>query len=255
MCFICANPYEMKKYLCLFVMAVLASCSSDDSTETNSVLLKKIIETFDGGDIHTTTYHYNGNKLAYALNEEDESKIVYTYSGNQISEVSYQNLTGAEYVRYEFTYDSAHRLKHSVTSGGAPMDSYIDYTYNSDGTVTANAQTWDMGEMEYINETVKIYISNGDIVKREIELLGGEITANYLYDTKPNPYRNVTGFDKLLDFYMSAHNNISAVSTGSDGTVLQQTNTSYVYTAENYPETSVETNDSGSVKTVSYFYE
>lgn len=246
----------MKKIICVLSLLFLAACSSDDSSEQQTgVLIKKIIETFEGSGSQTTTYAYNGNKVLYALTNNDDRKIVYTYSGNVITNISFQNLTGYEFSHTTFSYDSSQRLKHvEVLNTGLDNENYADYTYNADGTVTVVSHYWDDFEMEYSVQNQKYFLSDGDIVKIETYLSGGTQTAIYNYDTKNHPYKNITGFDKLMDFYLGSHNNISSVLTGTDGGIIQQSTTTYTYNGEDYPLTSFQTGI-GSDKTTEYYYE
>jgi hypothetical protein len=246
---------KMKKYFCLFVLVMLASCSSDDSAESNGVLLKKIVQTFEGSDPVTTVYHYNGNKLAYAMTQDDDRKIVYSYEGNFLSDVSYQNLAGIEYVHTQFTYDGSGRLVHlAVFNEGPDTENYNDYTYNADGTISVVTHYWDDFEGGYIVQNQKMFLLNADIVKTETYFPDGMQTTIRTYDDNHNPYSNITGFDKLLDYDVSVHNNISGTITDPDGNLLQQSNTTYTYNGADYPVTSVQTGI-GSTRTDEYFYE
>jgi hypothetical protein len=238
------------------MIAGLASCSSsDDAPAQEGVLIKKIVETFDGGDSHTTIYGYNGNKLSYALTGDDDRKIVYTYSGNLLTRVSFQDLDGDESAYTEFEYDGSQRLIH-LTAGNSwnNTPNYADYTYNDDNAISVQYQLYDNFEMEYSIENGKIFRENGDIVKSETYLPAGTRTTLHTYDNNHNPYMNITGFDKLLDYMITPHNNLSSLVTAPNGDILQQSNTTLVYGADDFPVSSVQTGI-GSTKTTDYFYE
>ncbi|RZJ28475.1 MAG: hypothetical protein EOO48_09740 [Flavobacterium sp.] len=245
----------MKKYFFVSLIAVLSACSSSgDSSEPTGKLIKKIVESFEGGETTTTTYQYNGSKLSTAFSQENDLKIVYSYSGDLITDISLRNLANNESVHRKFVYDSSGRLTHSSNSyPGSDNDDYADYTYNEDGTISAVEHYWDSFELEYGIQTIKYFISEGDIVKIEKYFQSGTQTSTYSYDAKHNPYSNVKGFNKLVDFYLTPHNMISGMVTSSDGSIFLQTNSTYVYDDGDYPTTSVQTG-TGNTKTTEYFY-
>jgi len=229
----------------------LTSCSSDsDSSQTNT-LIKKIVQSYDDENF-TTTYHYNGSKLDYIL--MDDAKIVYSYSGNNISAISWQSLTGVENVRNELEYDNEGRLSHlSNLYIGPDIENYVDYTYNDDGTVTEVDHLWDDFEGEYSIETRKLFFFDADLVKIERYLPGGTATIEYSYDDMVNPYHNIMGYDKLLIFDASPHNLISELHAGTDGSVFSHTETTFEYDQAGRP-TLGQRIVSGAVMTIQYFY-
>lgn len=246
---------QMKKYIFAVVIIALASCSpSDESSPQTGRLLTKIVESFDGGETQTTVYHYNGNKLLSAVTADDDRKLAYEYSGDLLSDIHYQNANGVDYAHTEFSYNAG-KLSHvTFTNNYSDNSDYADYSYNDDGTVTVVSHYWDSFEFEYSVQTSKYFLSDGDIVKIETYFAGGTQTSVYAYDGKPNPYANVTGFSKLLDFYLSAHNMVSGTISSPDGSLVQQTDTSISYDDEDYPAMSV-TTGTGSTKTTNYFYD
>ena len=247
----------MKRYI-VFVIALCFSCTSSDETPPeNGVLLKKIIETFEGSEPQTTVYHYNGNKLVEAVNEDDDHKLVYSYAGNLLTRISYRNLGGTEYTRHDLTYDDSQRLiKHSSKNSWAENPNYIQYTHNADGTVLAVSHFWDDFELEYSIDSQKIFFENGNVIKTENYLPAGIRTSLYSYDDNPNPYRNIRGFDKLLTFDLSVNNCISQTVTAPDGSTLVQSGTAFTYDQGAYPVSSFRTGIGvGNDKTTAYFYQ
>jgi len=80
----------MKKICCLvFAILTLASCSSsDDSSQSDAVLLKKIIQTSsDNSEAYVVNYTYNGNKLVSAVAEGGD-RFQYIYTGNLITTIN-----------------------------------------------------------------------------------------------------------------------------------------------------------------------
>ena len=237
-----------------FIIAcLLVSCSSDgDPNSSGGTLLKKIVQTYDDGEAYIATYHYNGNKLNYI--SMDEGKIVYSYSGDRISAVSWQNAAGLENIHTGLDYDSSGRLSHlSNFYGGPDFENYTDYTYNDDGTVSEVDHLWDESEGCYSVENLKLFFSGNDLIKIERYLPEGTAVIEYGYDDKINPFHDIAGYDKLLTFDASPHNAISELHSGADGSVFIQANSTFEYDQAGRPTSSQRTQN-GSTMTTGYFY-
>ena len=248
----------MKKIILLLNVVALAfiSCNNDDTTtpvisnNSGSVFLTKTIVT-EGSDVITTSYIYNGNKLV-TIKDDDGYTATYTYTGNLItsSEETNANSIFDSYDTYE--YDSSARLilfkRFQGGMGGAEFvrESYV---YNADGTATIT----DIG-----GNTGQLFFLNGEIIK---VVKSAGIIRNYTYDSKNNPFKNITGVNKL-----NYNEGDLSFTEGISKNVLTKTNTlnadnynyQYVYNALNFPTTCTVTynqNGSAGTETIKYFYE
>lgn len=254
----------MKKLLCLFsvVVASLTSCSNNDNDTPNtaSAILPKTSKYTDPdhpSENSTTTAVYNGNKIV-SLKDEN-SRTDYTYDGNVIvKSVSYKIVDGKDVKNYEESYTYTNNKLATVThadnfSTEYPTGEYKDksvYTHNADGTVkresydidtTTGVETKD--SYTYVNTFV-----NGNLVKAVATngtILGSSSyyshTDLYEYDTKNNPFKNILGFNLLMQGETSSLNNIvkhtssSIYGSGSDTSGPFVYKTEYVYDANGFP--------------------
>jgi hypothetical protein len=247
----------MKKLVLVFsaLVMVLSSCSSSDE-ETNtpptssSVLVKKaIVEDEDGG--YTTLYTYNGNKIVKTTNSDDTSEV-FTYSGDLITKIEYYTDTTLDQ-KDIFTYNTDNKLiTYTRLDYGVEWGTKETYVYNSDGTLSVTEYIGDLTSQTQLNSTSKIYFTNGEISKTEV--FEGGIKTNtitYTHDTKNNPYKNITGFNKLSISSGGgiSHNILTEVDTDAGTSTYE-----YTYNSNDYPSTEKETY-SGETYTTQYFYE
>ena len=229
----------MKKIICLLaIVAVsLTSCSSDSSSDqnpSNDVLVRKVIYDYgslDYGD--TVEYTYNGNKLLKGL-YSDGSVENFTYSGDLITKIE---LLSEGYVIYteNFIYDSSNRLiKYNLLEDG--FNEQETFVYNNDGTATA---TYGTG----VGANVSTYYYENDEL---IKIVGSDgHTYNYTYDSKNSPYRNVTGYDKIVlvvhgdHEFFGAKQNISRIFDATEN--INYMSNTMTYNANNYPITATST--------------
>lgn len=253
----------MKKLIYAFsALALLfASCSSDSDSSTDdssdtSGLLAKIVETYGDGSVETITFTYNGNKIVKHTSDFGE-ETVYTYTGDLITEEKYYvdgNLD--ETILYE--YDANQRV--FKTTRNYEFGSEIDVlTYNANNTVsfvtTSGTETIAVGT---------IYLNGNQPYKKEITEYPGtgeeySWVEETTFDSKNNPFKNVTGYSKLeigtpsyTRGYYGVLNNALGYSMDN---VVKETVT-YTYNGDNYPVTEVcddhDNNDFDS--TSQYFY-
>ena len=249
----------MKKLVLVFsaLVMVLSSCSSSDE-ETNtpptssSVLVKKaIVEDEDGG--YTTLYTYNGNKIVKTTNSDDTSEV-FTYSGDLITKIEYYTDTTLDQ-KDIFTYNTDNKLiTYTRLDYGIEWGTKETYVYNSDGTLSVTEYIGDLTSQTQLNSTSKIYFTNGEISK--IEGFEGGVktrTINYTYDTKNNPYKNITGFDKLGIIFEEgiSHNLLTESDTDTAGDPVTY---EYTYNSNNYPSMAKEIIGDGTY-TTQYFYQ
>lgn len=271
----------MKKNLFLSSLIFLSlSCSStDDEPEIVDpqypVLVTKAIVD---GDVYTVKY--DGIKILEESNADGSDKFVYTYTGNLITQIK-DYFNGSLSSTTDFTYDNDKLInvkKVGLTLGSNTANTETrTYTYPNSTTVNCtqirnytfagNAQT-DKSEIVY---TVK----NDDIISSKEtyyhnNVLSGNITENYTYDDKNNPYKNVLGFDKIeLYNYWTSNDNLSSkknlVLFTNANTPTSSSSFSYrlVYTTsyndKNYPNQITETqynssNQAGSSHTTVFTY-
>lgn len=238
----------MKKiYLGIIALTLFlnACSSSDDSSETtNDVLLSKIVETYDDGFVSTLLLTYNGNKIVKA-DWDGEEVTEFTYTGNLITQEEYFFEGDLEDV-ITYQYDANERLIRSTrveTNGFTEVD---EYTHNANGTVSFVTER----DGELIAEGT-FYFSNNRPYKKEIttyfEGFESDEVIEVTFDDKNEPFKNVTGYNKLsiaLPNYMSEiedpSNNVLTVKRNAV-TILS---TTYTYNSNNYPATSITTGES-----------
>jgi hypothetical protein len=256
----------MKKLLCLFAFSavLLTSCSSSTSSSTplteSDVLVTKTIEHFANDNTTiTTNYIYDGKKLI-GSNDSDGYYEEYTYVGDLITSVKSYDDTDALVTEETFAYNSSNLLityvlKDFITDHGRKEQfvhngSIISYT-----VTTGTAQVQD-----FLSETGTIYYSNGEVthIDTNVVSIGNTYTRSYTYDSKNNPFKNITGYDKLnfineeaigvtrnvlTDHFLSATEDVTDTST-------------YTYNSLNFPLTGsdIEGTDATTQINTQYFY-
>ena len=255
----------MKKLLYLFTASLLAftSCSKDDndsSDPASSILVKKITMVASDGDSSTENYLYNGNKIV-SMTEADGSVTKYTYTGDLITKIEELDVTGTLNLTTNYNYVSG-RLDNSIRKHSAESYYYKTiYIYNADGTVSYDnfrgvASTG--VEQEY-GATGKFTFKEGNVVKLEVSYYGNDRSYVYEYDTKNNPFKNVTGLSLLLDDDTAVNNIVKKTAISGSGANITTiiTTYSYKYNANNYPTEKVETFSNGNstfTETTQYSY-
>lgn len=250
----------MKKifFLFSFSLLVLASCSNDDNSTTDSVtsiLPKTVIYTYPSypSENSISTFVYNGNKIVSSKNEIGRTD--YTYDGNVIVKATgYVIVSGKDVKSYEglYTYLNNKLTTYSYAEGftaqfpeGQRRGRSV-YTYNSDGTVKRESYSTDTTTgIEYKGyfTTVSTFVS-GNLVKAVTtsEAPGSNYVSTdvYEYDSKKNPLRNVLGFNLLLDDKgkysvnnIVKHTTSSVNGPGVPGPYVYQTE--YAYDTNGYP--------------------
>ena len=231
---------NMKKTLILLFFAIsLASCSSgsdSDSSSSTGVLLRKIVLESESGT-RTTTYVYNGNKMNTISFGTYFNQFFYT--GNAVTKVeSYNN--GQLMSVFTFDYDSSGKLVQSyLDSPGLELAWRDAYVYNNDNTISVNHYVSFEGGPETLQEQ-KLYLdSEGEIIRIErYDDLGTSVSL-YTYDAKNNPFRNVMGFDKLLNVISLGikHNTVTTLETDFDGSTISSSEKTIMYNAQDFPVT------------------
>ncbi len=252
----------MKKLALAFsaLLLILSSCSSSDSSSssTTDVLPKKSIYTDDDGT-YTTLFTYNGNKIVTAISDDDTS-IEFTYTGDLITKIEY--FEGSTLDQTDtYTYNSSNQLVTFLRI--TYLDDYGDrttYVYNSDGTISFTDYSGDSTSQTMVDRNGKIFFENNELVKTEFYIGSSSTlfnTLTYTYDTKNNPFKNVTGFDKTgydEGYTQGVNRNILTIL----GTAFNSDDATYDYTynSSNYPTNVLETfTFSGMTTSTQYFYE
>jgi hypothetical protein len=221
----------MKKIFNLLCLVfILQACSSDDSNENNSnnngvVLLKRLERS---NDVDIDYFKYNGTKLDY-ISIGDESgqtwRNQFTYSGDLITKTEWFENNQATGEKDVYTYLNNKISEVRIYSPGAILEYIDNYTYNSDGTVDVITTGYNSSSGGF----VKLFLdSNNNVIKKDY--LGGYIEL-FQYDNKNNPYKNITGLDKLYLF-----ENIGYCGKNNITNDLSYNKTfSYQYNNQNYP--------------------
>ncbi len=229
----------MKKIICALAIVAVAitSCSSDASSDqnpSNDVLVRKIMYDYGSenyGD--TVEYTYNGTKLLKGI-FSDGSVETFTYSGDVITKI--ERKEGSEVIYTEnFIYDSSNRLiKYNMLENG--YDEQETFVYNNDGTATA---TYGTGVGAYVRN---YYYENDELIK----IVGSDgHTYNYTYDNKNSPYRNVTGYDKIVlvvhgdNEFFGSKQNIVRIYDATDG--INYMSNTMTYNSSDYPVAAIST--------------
>ncbi|TPD67013.1 hypothetical protein [Flavobacterium microcysteis] len=238
----------MKKIALLFCLAILLSCSSDDSSQphdtTADVLLKKTI-TQSNGNSYETLFTYDGKKLLQARSVKENKK--FNYSGNNISKISWYtnpdtDNTLSQTVEFEYLPDG--KLKKFKQESDNPLT--VEFTYVGQDTVNFVARAY---RSSY--DFVGYFTVRDNEISEYVYLNGGRPrpSVKYTYDSKNHPLKNVTGYNKLFlyhYFYNSAHFNGFTTNVGSskncisnsliqDPSVIEVMNT-YEYNENGFPK-------------------
>jgi hypothetical protein len=245
----------MKKIfiLSLSLVTLLISCKKNDDspvTPTASILPKKLINDSTG---ETFLFTYDGNKLKEYSG--GSYKAVYKYTGNLITAI-YEYEDSKLEDSTNFTYEND-RLKSDIyyytyIRNNQPFTEVSKnvYTHNADGTITVQHfrtdYTTGVLTLQPNRGTVLTY-ANGNMVKSEsnstyttLDNNGNSSTISTKYtnvfehDSKNSPFKNVTGFNKLIDEDNSFFSNIN--------NVLKTTNTSRTIPDQGFNTTDVDTN-------------
>lgn len=216
----------------LIGVLILNSCSSNNETETQPVdliLVKKIIKTYSPNDVVILTYRYDGNRI---ISESDDNGYVsnFTYTGNVITKIE-ERVNNVFQRSREYTYVDGKVAMLVKKTNYDGTDSY-SYTYNSNGTVS-----YKRTRTGSVNTTGLLTISDGNIIKNErfSSIQPSSSVANlYGYDTKNNPFKNVLGFNLLLDTdeVMFSRNNMTQDGGAGDGSLYNYT---FKYDASGFP--------------------
>lgn len=255
----------MKKLIYLFTASLLVftSCSKDDndsSDPASSILVKKRIYIGKDGVSSSEDIVYNGNKIV-SITGQDGSVFKYTYTGELITKTEESDAEGTVDYTTEYNYASGKLATSIEKNKDAKFYYKTKYTHNADGTVSYDQFriTVATGVEEEYGATGKYTFKDSNLVKLEVSYYGAEMLHVYEYDTKNNPFKNVTGISLLLDDETAVNNVVKETSTTGSGANISTNITSYAYKYDvnNYPTEKVESYPSGdsvSTYTTQYLY-
>ncbi|MFH7015137.1 hypothetical protein [Flavobacterium sp. FlaQc-47] len=254
----------MKKLVFLLSALVLGltSCSNDDNNSSDPsslILVKKRIYTEANEISSHDDIVYNGDKIV-SIRDEDGSVLKFTYTGDVITKTEEIDQDGKLDQITEYSYTNG-VLATSIDKHPDEAFYYKNkYTHNSDGTVAyeqfrVNVVT---GVEEEYGAIGKFTFKNGNITKLEVSYYGAKSSYAYEYDDKNNPFKNVLGYNLLLED-ASANNVIkmTATSGSGDNIYTATTTNTYKYDSNNYPVELIESFQSGnsiSTSKFEYFY-
>ncbi|MBF4473446.1 hypothetical protein [Flavobacterium sp. HJJ] len=229
---------------------LISSCSSDDSSSdssTNMVLPKTVTITYPNPEFSShnrrTVMTYDGNKILTSVDEY--SKTVFTYDGNFIvKQVKFDiDYKGNEVKDAEvsYTYENGKlktrtlREEFSTEYPNGQLIYKTVYTHVSDNEVTYMFYSVDSKTNVEIKDHQGVLIyKDGNLVKEE-ELTFNIIyrdTRVYEYDDKNAPFKNILGYNLLLNGVSIGNNNITSGSSLSNLFVYIG---NYIYGDNGYP--------------------
>jgi hypothetical protein len=239
----------MKKllYLVCASLLVLSSCSGDDdnSLDSNTLILPKKFDYVSEGKSHSNQYIYNGNKIVSIIGD-DGGKSTYSYTGDLITKIVVTDINGTIILTIEYVYINGKLSSRTQLQTGESTKFKIKYTHNTDGTVsvvgfTINAAT---GVEQDRYEGGKYIYKDGNLTAIEYEGRPSD-SSTFEYDTKNNPFKNVLGFNLLLEY--DFNNRVKAIYSN---TVVTHT---YKYNVDGFP-TEIKTFQNGTSYLVTYTY-
>ncbi|WP_343660506.1 hypothetical protein [Chryseobacterium sp.] len=260
----------MKKAYLLLPIFFLASCSSsnDDTDSSNNngnnnnnenspVLVTKMVSDGD-----TSTFTYNGSKISQIKNISTGEVTLFSYSGDLIAQ---QVTTGSSKTyKTTYSYDGSSRLSKktyvetSLSSGSvstvetnyaylASNSVKITYTASFTGspvrTGTKNATLNADGSLSSWTETASVPNNTGGFHSATGTL------QPIVYDTKNVPFKNITGFLKIIDtedengsaHNVLSYNNVLNYNNGAGSAEWGIFKCVYEYNNSGYPTKNVKT--------------
>lgn len=238
----------------IIVASIFTACTPSDQTEPvtpvaqGGVLPSKIVSTYSGGQVSTSTFTYSGNKIVEELivPAYDISKRKYTYTGDNITKI--EEFAGTTFDAAGgtiLTYENG-KVKTTTEIAQAGFNGDLrkeTFAYNADGTVTRTSSGINQTtNVETANgRQTKLTFTNGNLTKTE-SISGGVVgqVTNYTYEAGKNQaFKNVTGFDQTL-----AEGNLKLSTTYVASSNPGETFT-YTFNSSNYPSQIVQPNAYG----------
>jgi hypothetical protein len=243
----------MKKIFCLFAFSTLflSSCSTDSSsnpTPTEPLVKSMVIDIANpADDDFNLLFTYSGNKL---LNVKDYGVVVdeYIYTGEKLTRINFPQ--DDTYILIEYTGDQVSKFTEYDPDFDSATKTLVTYSGN---TFTRTVYDGDMTTQTTLIFTEVCTVQNGNVTQSSRTAFGSTSTVTYTYDTKNNPFKNITSFTTFqvldLDIEGNANNDTAINYPGNPYTI------SLTYNAEDYPLTELSYDGSAVLKeSVSYTY-
>ena len=258
----------MKKLILSLVSTVLmlVSCTKDDNNiNNNSTVTAQLPKTINNDGI-VSTVTYNGTKIvSIVASSANISSKTFTYTGDNI--VTQVYAYGNNILTTGYVYDSNNKLvKSNYWSNNGKGNTMTisgkdEYVYNTDGTVTK--QYYNNSDGVYVAEGgfLKMTYQNGNAVKGEFIITAtGQTSSRWVaeFDTKNNPFKNVTGMNKILggSSWSNTNNWTKLITTSTETITSLVRSYNYTYNTQGYPlnvqQTDVYTSLSGYTQTNTY---
>jgi hypothetical protein len=270
------KTFTMKKFILIFILTILSfvSCSKSEDvvqianqtpSNTNALILcnKYITTNTVSGLVTTTNVTYNGNKIVET--NTGTNKQIFTYNGDLITKVETFNSNVVSRIT-DYVYNSDGKLVSTLKfTTGNPNKSKVVYTYNTNGTINFIESSINIStSVETVGNSGMLTVLNSNIIKKESQtpVLNGNSSGFiliYEYDNKNRPFKNVTGFSKLLDLTDNGQNNLTkTTSTSSNNGVTNPSSSitlvSFTYNSDNYPTETKGFFNGAQEFTTQYFY-
>lgn len=216
--------------------------------------MKKSVSTSSTGNVRTTDYVYDGNKIVSATT--NSLKINYFYTNDLISKIEfrYNQIVSNTLL---LTYDNSQKLIEKTATSDSQQVVKEIFQYNTDGTISSTA-TVTSQDSDSIVENSKYFLgSSGEIVTREVYNSAGTQITTYSYDTKNNLFKNVLNMNKLLQFDSNVFN-CTGYQASRNGVVSNSSTSQFTYNSNDFPVTNTSTTINGSTTssfTIQHFYE
>ena len=237
----------------------------DDNT-TGMKKIKAIVDTNGDGDVLTTTYTYDADKLTKVYSKSslgDEDIYVLVYNGTQLSQIK-QNQKDDTGQQIDTTYDLVYTgskvtsMKAVSKSGGVDMyniDTEFRYSTSNISEAKSTFKT-SAGDMGSLNSALGFTGSNLTSFKLtstvpffpEVEMLMSN------FDDKKNPFANLPEAFKAFSMNfmlgtsspiaMFSQNNYKTIKVVGDSVSHDIT---YTYNADNYPVAGARSDDGGKI--------
>ena len=230
----------MKKLFLALLALFLISCSSSDSSSnsvtTDSVLIKKTIQTTTGSTENPiiNNFTYNGNKLnTITSNEGMIQKFFYT--GDLITRLEWYVDNSGIAIVFVYTYNDNGKLTNMTRTDNLVSQAFrIAYTHNADGTITLNQYSRIDNSPEEFDGLSKYFMTSTNEIERKEDYNAAKTlvtnTTTFIYDAKNNPFKNILGWNKLLLESGGFYTNVTSI-VDINGT---QTS-SYQYNDHDFP--------------------
>ncbi|WP_346881566.1 hypothetical protein [uncultured Algibacter sp.] len=269
---------KLSQFLLLSLCITIFACSSDsdnnpneneNQNNNNTVLLKKSIETDIDGDVYTTSYEYNGNKLT-SVNRDDEFITTFLYSDDKIIRIN--NTVDGELMEY-FTleYDANDKLKSykqflfDIADLGDIAYEHI-LTFNTNNSINLAVFSGDFNsQTEFRNNLILNLDDNGNIIKETID--DSDDTLDLEFDDKNGVFKNIsqistinivtTGSEYSPDFFGNTNNVTKRNDNQGNSFFVFIETFDYIYNDKDYPVSAKYNSDNNGTKdesTIEYIY-